>query len=102
MADKRVCPLTRTQLAAGRRLTMTITDTDGNTVYKQHMPVREFSTKSVGYNASGKAELCIDGKHYVDVQIGANITVIGSKELAPSSEDKMAAPAIAPGTSAVA
>lgn len=42
--------------------------------------VKEFSTGSFGWYLSGKTTIEIDGKA-VSVQIGANMTVIGSKEL---------------------
>jgi hypothetical protein len=58
-----------------------IRDSAGNTVHKSTVLVREFSTGSVGFNVNAKGDLCIDGDHYVTVQIGANITVVGSKEL---------------------
>lgn len=82
MATAKTVPsLTRAELMKGKALTIELRDSDGNTVYKGFLPVREFSTGSIGYNANGKAELCIDGQHYVQMQIGANITVVGSKEL---------------------
>jgi hypothetical protein len=78
---KTVPALTRTELLKGKPLTLELRDAEGNVVYKGYLPVREFSTSSIGYNANAKADLCIDGQHYVAVQIGANITVVGSKEL---------------------
>ena len=42
--------------------------------------VKEFSTGSFGWYLSGKTVIEIDGKT-VSVQVGANLTVIGSKEL---------------------
>lgn len=42
--------------------------------------VKEFSTGSFGWYLSGKTAIEIDGKT-VSVQVGANLTVIGSKEL---------------------
>ncbi|MCZ7646940.1 MAG: hypothetical protein M5U26_16900 [Planctomycetota bacterium] len=42
--------------------------------------VKEFSTGSFGWYLSGKTALEIGGKT-VSVQVGANLTVIGSKEL---------------------
>lgn len=40
---------------------------------------KEFSTGSFGWYLSGKATLVVDGKP-VQVQVGANLAVIGSKE----------------------
>lgn len=42
--------------------------------------VKEFSTGSFGWYLSGKTMIEIDGKT-VSVQVGANLAVIGSKEL---------------------
>lgn len=39
---------------------------------------KEFSTGSLGWYCSGKATVLVDGKP-VQVQVGCNITVIGSK-----------------------
>ena len=40
---------------------------------------KEFSTGSFGWYLSGKATVVVDGKP-VQVQVGANLTIIGSKE----------------------
>ncbi len=40
---------------------------------------KEFSTGSFGWYLSGKATILVDGKP-VQVQVGANLAVIGSKE----------------------
>jgi hypothetical protein len=42
--------------------------------------VKEFSTGSLGWYLNGKSVIEVGGKQ-VTVQIGMNITVIGSKEL---------------------
>jgi hypothetical protein len=42
--------------------------------------VKEFSTGSLGWYLNGKSVIDVGGKQ-VTVQIGMNITVIGSKEL---------------------
>jgi hypothetical protein len=42
--------------------------------------VKQFSTGSLGWNLNGKTKLTING-HEVKVQIGLNLTIIGSKEL---------------------
>ena len=41
---------------------------------------REFSTGSFGWYVNGKAPIVIDGKS-VQVQVGMNLIVVGSKEL---------------------
>jgi hypothetical protein len=43
--------------------------------------VKEFSTGSLGWNLTGKMQVTVGGKS-VMAQVGLNITVIGSKELA--------------------
>lgn len=42
--------------------------------------VKEFSTGSLGWNLNGKMNLKI-GDKVVSVQIGLNLTIVGSKEL---------------------
>jgi hypothetical protein len=42
--------------------------------------VKEFSTGSLGWYANGKVTVEINGKP-VSVQIGLNMTIVGSKEL---------------------
>jgi len=42
---------------------------------------KEFSTRSLGWNINGKTELTVNGET-VRVQIGLNLTIVGSKELA--------------------
>jgi hypothetical protein len=43
--------------------------------------VKAFSTGSFGWNINGKMTITVDGKP-VSVQIGMNLTVVGSKEAA--------------------
>jgi hypothetical protein len=42
--------------------------------------VKEFSTGSLGWYLTGKTVIEVDGKP-VSVQIGLNLTIVGSKEL---------------------
>lgn len=42
--------------------------------------VKEFSTGSLGWYANGKTTIEVNGKP-VSVQIGLNMTIVGSKEL---------------------
>lgn len=46
---------------------------------KMMAETKEFATGSFGWYLSGKATLMVDGKP-VQVQVGANLAVIGSKE----------------------
>ncbi|MGE4160031.1 MAG: hypothetical protein AB7F75_13145 [Planctomycetota bacterium] len=75
MASKTVCPLTRDEFRADvKPLKLEIC---GQTVMATP---KEFSTGSLGWNITGKVLVEIGGKT-VQVQVGANLTVIGSKEL---------------------
>lgn len=51
------------------------------TIHGQQMlaEVKSFSTGSFGWYLNGKTTLMVDGKA-VSVQIGMNLTVVGSKE----------------------
>ena len=44
--------------------------------------VKEFSTGSLGWSLTGKTNLKV-GEKTVSVQIGMNLTIVGSKELPP-------------------
>jgi hypothetical protein len=55
--------------------------------------VKEFSTGSLGWNINGKTEVTINGKP-VKVQIGLNLTIVGSKD-APEGTDSPASPPVA-------
>lgn len=48
---------------------------------------KQFSTKSLGWHAGGKVNLVVNGKP-VPVQVGINLTVIGSKELPEEEGDE--------------
>jgi hypothetical protein len=45
--------------------------------------VKEFSTGSLGWNINGKTEITVNRKP-VKVQIGLNLTIVGSKEFVES------------------
>jgi hypothetical protein len=75
MAKKTICPISRKDfLAHAKPLTVKIGE----------VPLtagpREFSTKSLGWYLNGKTNIEVNGIQ-VAVQIGLNITVVGSKEL---------------------
>ena len=84
---KTSCPITRPEfLAKAKAVQVAIND----------MPpliaeVREFSTGSLGWYLNGKTTIDVGGTR-VSVQIGLNLTVVGSKEL-PRAEVNGAAPA---------
>ena len=55
--------------------------------------VKEFSTGSLGWNINGKMVVTVDGKP-VTVQIGLNLTIVGSKEL-PRDDESPSGTAVA-------
>jgi hypothetical protein len=71
-----VCPITRQEfLEHAKELPVQL---DGVSLTAE---VKEFSTRSLGWNINAKDFVTINGKK-VKVQIGLNITFVGSKELA--------------------
>lgn len=74
---KSPCPVTREQFAEkAEPLKIVI---NGHELLAE---VKEFSTGSFGWYLNGKVVVPIDGKS-VSVQVGMNLTVVGSKEAAP-------------------
>jgi hypothetical protein len=85
MAKKTTCPITRSEFRAkAKPVTVTI-----NNVPLQ-ADVKEFSTKSLGWYLNGKTTIDVGGT-LVSVQIGMNLTIVGSKEL-PEDETPATAP----------
>ena len=75
MATKRVCGITRAEFQAGARpLSVSVNGTP------MIAGVKQFSTGSFGWYLTGKTVIDIGGTP-VSVQIGMNMTVIGSKEV---------------------
>jgi hypothetical protein len=75
MAKKTSCPVSRGEfLEKARPVTVTI-----NGIPLQ-AEVKEFSTGSLGWYLNGKTMIEVGGTP-VSVQIGMNLTVVGSKEL---------------------
>lgn len=75
MAKKTHCPISRDEFRSGAKpLAVTIAG----------MPltaeVKEFSTGSLGWYLNGKTTVEVNGTP-VSVQIGLNLTIVGSKEL---------------------
>lgn len=71
---KSTCPLSQTQfLAKAQPLKISVQGQD------MLAEVKAFSTGSFGWYLNGKTMMEIDGK-VVSVQIGMNLTVVGSKE----------------------
>ncbi len=75
MAKKTSCPITRAQFKAHAR---PIEVKIGDRTFTAG--VKEFSTGSLGWNVNEKTTVEVDGKP-VSVQIGMNMTIVGSKEL---------------------
>ena len=75
MAKKTTCPVTRSDFRAkAKPVTVTI-----NNIPLQ-AEVKEFSTGSLGWYLNGKTTIDVGGTP-VSVQIGMNLTIVGSKEL---------------------
>jgi len=75
VAKKTNCPISRQDFRANAKpVTITI-----NSVPLQ-AEVKEFSTGSLGWYLNGKTSIDVGGT-LVSVQIGMNLTIVGSKEL---------------------
>ena len=84
MAKKTTCPISRPDFRAkAKPLTVSI---NGQNLEAE---VKEFSTGSLGWYLNTKVTVEIDGVR-VPVQIGLNLTLVGSKEL-PGHEAPAAA-----------
>ena len=76
MPSKTTCPVSLTQFTEkAEPLKVTINGQD------MLAEVKQFSTGSFGWYMNGKTVISIDGKA-VSVQIGMNMTVVGSKDAA--------------------
>jgi hypothetical protein len=87
VAKKTVCPINRAEFRAKAKPVSVVI----NNVPLQ-AEVKEFSTGSLGWYLNGKTSIEIDGK-LVAVQIGLNLTIVGSKEL--PQDEKATAEAVA-------
>src|SRR5262245_53512198 len=74
---KTVCPVTREEI---RQHAVPLPVKLGETLTFD-AEVKEFSTGSLGWNLSEKKDVQLNGKT-VRVQVGLNVTIIGSKEAA--------------------
>ena len=75
MAKKSTCPITRAQFRAKAESIKVVINGKEFVAAK-----KEFSTNSLGWNINEKITIEIDGVP-VPVQIGMNMTLVGSKEL---------------------
>jgi hypothetical protein len=73
---KTTCPLTRPEFLAKAK-PVQVAINEGPPLVAE---VREFSTGSLGWYLNGKTTIDVGGTR-VTVQIGMNLTVVGSKEL---------------------
>ena len=85
MAKKTTCPISRADFRAKAK---PVAITIGN--QQLEAEPKEFSTKSLGWYLNGKTVIEIDGTR-VSVQIGLNLTIVGSKEL-PDDEESPGRP----------
>ena len=90
MAVKTVCPINHKQFRDHAKPIEVVIN--GQTM---QAPVKEFSTGSLGWYLNGKMSITIDGKP-VSVQLGLNMTIVGSKDVKkdsppPSNEPSPAA-----------
>lgn len=80
MAKKTSCPVTREQFRTGAKpVSITI---NGQQLLADP---KEFSTGSLGWYLNGKVVMEVDGQP-VSVQVGLNLTLVGSKELPKDGE----------------
>jgi hypothetical protein len=90
MAKKTVCPISRADFSAkAKPVTIKINDEE------IAVPVKLFSTGSLGWYLNRKIEIDVGGVK-VPVQVGLNLTIVGSKELpqdAPPAHAVHTAPA---------
>jgi hypothetical protein len=88
MAKKTTCPITRADFRnKAKAVTIVIND------QRFDADPKEFSTGSLGWNLNAKVTIDVDGVR-VPVQIGLNLTVVGSKEL-PAEDTPSGAPGAA-------
>ncbi len=76
---KTVCPVSREQFKRAPVVVVQFV-VDGVVVASQSATPREFSTKSLGWYTGDKISVPVDGVP-VKVQVGVNLTAVGSKEL---------------------
>ncbi len=74
MAKKTSCPITREQFKHAKPVTVVIND------QRIDAEPKEFSTGSLGWYLNAKVTLEVEGVR-VPVQVGMNLTIVGSKEL---------------------
>lgn len=84
MAKKTSCPITREKFrTAAKPVSVAINN------IPLIAEVKEFSTGSLGWYLNGKTVIEVDGVP-VPVQIGMNLTIVGSKELPGAAAEEAA------------
>ncbi len=86
MAKKTNCPINRAQFRAGAKA-VPVVIAGSNMI----ADAKEFSTGSLGWYLNGKTVIEIDGVP-VSVQIGMNLTIVGSKELPDDEKPGVSTP----------
>jgi hypothetical protein len=87
MAKKTTCPITRNDFRTkAKAVTVKVGDVP------LQAEVKEFSTGSLGWYLNGKMTIDVGGTP-VSVQIGMNLTIVGSKELPQDAGYTTPAPA---------
>lgn len=84
MAKKTTCAVTRKQFRDKAKPVKVIIDGK-----ECDAEVKEFSTGSLGWYLNTKVSVQIDGTS-VPVQVGLNLTIVGSKELPPDADQQPA------------
>lgn len=82
MVKKTTCPITRDEFRQNAKAIAVTIDQMPMTA-----DVKEFSTGSLGWYLNGKTTIDIGGKK-VAVQIGLNLTIVGSKDLPGGANDE--------------
>jgi hypothetical protein len=86
MAKKTVCPISRADFSAkAKPVTIRINDEE------IAVPVKLFSTGSLGWYLNRKVDIDVGGVK-VPVQVGLNLTIVGSKELPQEAAPAHVAP----------
>ena len=81
MASKTQCPVSRPFFDAfAKPITLTVADHEGKLLGVITAMPKEFSTHSIGWGDNGKLTVPVAGDR-VTVQVGLNLTVVGSKDL---------------------
>ena len=82
MAKKSTCPISRAEFRGHAKPIKIVIG--GSEMIAE---VKEFSTGSLGWYLNGKTVIEVNGTP-TSVQIGLNLTIVGSKELPKDKDDK--------------